>query len=77
MYLQISVHRDIKPENILICHDNETYSVKLADFGISKPLNPKTALSTVNINIPGTIAWIAPEVGEKGHVRTIKNNKKY
>ena len=62
----------MKPENILICNDNETYSVKLADFGISKPLNPLTVLSTVNVNVPGTIAWIALEVGEKEHVRLIK-----
>ena len=54
---------------MLIYKDNEIYSIKLADFGISKPLNPITVQSTVNIE--GTIAWIAPEVfsGTKDHVR--------
>ena len=63
----------MKPENILICNDNGTYSVKLADFGISKPMNPFAVISTVNINVPVTIAWIAPKDGEKGNVRIIRS----
>ena len=61
----------MKPGNILIFKNNQTYSVKLADFGISKALNANTTLSTVNVNTPGTVAWIAPEVQfeSKEHVR--------
>ena len=59
----------MKPENILICNDNGTYSIKLADFGISKDLNA-TTLST--LHSPGTVAWIAPEVDDKGHVKIIQ-----
>ena len=58
----------MKPENILISNDNGAYSVKLADFGISKDLSA-TTLST--LNAPGTLAWIAPEVVKNGHVRIL------
>ena len=48
---------------------------KLADFGIAKPLNPNTTQSTMNMNIQGTIVWIAPEVfsGTKDHVSILSN----
>ena len=64
----------MKPENILILRDNENYSIKLADFGISKDLSA-TTLST--LNAPGTLAWIAPEVIRNGHVRIIQIFKFY
>ena len=60
----------MKPENILIFKKNEIYSIKLADFGISKDLNA-TTLST--LNAPGTLAWIAPEVVRNGHVKILLN----
>ena len=44
----------------MICYDNGTYTIKLADFGISKQLNTGTTI--VTRYVPGTIAWIAPEV---------------
>ena len=61
----------MKPGNILIYNNNRKHSVRLADFGISKQLNAQTVASTVNV--PGTPAWIAPEVqfGTKQHVRIV------
>ena len=60
----------MKPENILIFNDKGTFSIKMADFGISKALNPNTTLTTIGVMVPGTPAWIAPEV-VKEHVRMI------
>ena len=67
------VHCNIKQEGILIFNDNGMYSVRLADFGISKLLNAQTVVSTVEI--PGTPAGMAPEIqsGNKEHVRIILN----
>jgi len=67
------VHRDLKPVNILIyvlpSEGNEEPKrpiIKLADFGISKALNPGnedfTNTSVTNPN--GTVRWMAPEVYE-------------
>ena len=66
----------MKPENILIFNDNQTYTIKLADFGIAKPLNPNTTQLTVSMNIQGTISWIAPEIfsGSKDHVSILANS---
>lgn len=47
------LHRDIKPENILMDGDEP----KLADFGISRVVNPGEAASTVT----GTYPYMSPE----------------
>ena len=57
----------------MIYHENGIYSIKLADFGISKDLNAKMIFSTANA--PGTPGWIAPEVRRAGHVSRTKNFK--
>lgn len=61
----ILVHRNLKPENILILKGTLTYSVKLADFGISK-----NALKTPVIASEAPVKWIAPEMssGTNEHV---------
>ena len=53
------IHRDIKPENILITKDGY---VKLADFGLSRPLREEEAnvLTGTNV-IMGTAEYMAPE----------------
>ena len=56
------IHRDLKPENILIKYnssDNNDFTVKLADFGISREYNKKYFSTHM-----GTQGYAAPEVIE-------------
>jgi serine/threonine protein kinase len=50
------IHRDIKPDNILITEDN---IVKVADFGIAKVADSRTA--TTSKNVMGTVHYFSPE----------------
>ncbi|WP_043606739.1 MULTISPECIES: Stk1 family PASTA domain-containing Ser/Thr kinase [Protofrankia] len=51
------IHRDIKPENILLGHDGQ---VKVADFGLARPLNQATHAMTQGV-VMGTVDYLAPE----------------
>ncbi|RID75118.1 hypothetical protein BRARA_B02176 [Brassica rapa] len=50
------VHRDIKPENILL---TQTLSVKLCDFGASRPVHTRTGQLTTLVQ--GTWGYLDPE----------------
>ncbi|KAG7122787.1 Serine/threonine-protein kinase RAD53 like [Verticillium longisporum] len=53
-------HRDLKPANILVASTSPRWSVRIADFGISKQaLEGGTYLRTMHI---GTFGYMAPEV---------------
>ena len=56
------IHRDIKPENVLINRDGE---VKLADFGLSRPLQGADVSQLTQTNVVmGTPDYMAPEQHE-------------
>ncbi|MGV3661696.1 MAG: protein kinase domain-containing protein [Prosthecobacter sp.] len=59
------IHRDIKPANILVSQDGR---VKLADFGLSRPLTHLGGLTASNM-VMGTPDYMAPEqwVGNADH----------
>ena len=55
------IHRDLKPQNLFICKKlDDTESIKLIDFGISKARESATTL-THDADVIGTPAYMAPE----------------
>jgi serine/threonine protein kinase len=56
------VHLDVKPANILLaCLGGETVA-KLADFGISKSLDPSSTFAGSTMGGAGSLMWMAPEL---------------
>ena len=55
------LHRDVKPANIIIANTSgDDRSIFLADFGIARPLDDTSGLTTTNMTV-GTVAYAAPE----------------
>ena len=55
------LHRDVKPANIIVADlDTDDPSVFLADFGIARPLDDTSGITTTNMTV-GTVAYAAPE----------------
>lgn len=52
------IHRDLKPENILLSGTEEDPVLKIADFGLSRSVNPGEYAETVC----GSPLYMAPEV---------------
>ncbi|KAK3292991.1 uncharacterized protein B0H64DRAFT_204172 [Chaetomium fimeti] len=62
------IHRDIKPENILLT-DEESLSIKLADFGLAKQIPDDSGLWHYNATLCGTPSYVAPEIICKSHLQ--------
>ncbi len=43
-------HRDLKPENFILVHNNNDYSIKLIDFGLSQTFEVGDHLDTKQNN---------------------------
>ena len=55
------LHRDVKPANIIVADlDTDEPRVFLADFGIARPLDDTSGITTTNMTV-GTVAYAAPE----------------
>jgi serine/threonine protein kinase len=55
------LHRDVKPANIIVADlDTDERRVFLADFGIARPLDDTSGITTTNMTV-GTVAYAAPE----------------
>ena len=55
------LHRDVKPANTIVAdHDTDDPSVFVADFGIARPLDDTSGITTTNMTV-GTVAYAAPE----------------
>jgi serine/threonine protein kinase len=56
------LHRDVKPANIMLTHvdDEEGRRILLTDFGIARPVDDVSGLTTTNMTV-GTVAYSAPE----------------
>lgn len=53
------LHRDVKPANIIVADlDTDDPSVFLADFGIARPLDDASGITTTNMTV-GTVAYSA------------------
>jgi len=59
-------HRDLKPENILCSGEEHGYTVKIADFGLSRIFGEDGLMSTSC----GTPSYVAPEVAAGSHPYT-------
>ena len=58
---KVLLHRDIKPANIIIADlGTDEQQVVLADFGIARPLEDISGITTTNMTV-GTVAYAAPE----------------
>jgi serine/threonine protein kinase len=51
------IHRDIKPQNILITSVEEDCTVKVADFGLAKNIDPRLRM----VSAAGTLLYMPPE----------------
>jgi len=62
------VHRDLKPENCLL---DFSLNVKIADFGLARPLTSFSSEEALTTTCIGTTRFMAPELFEKEKVTDI------
>ena len=51
------IHRDVKPQNILLTSASSDLSVKVADFGLAKNIDPRLRM----VSAAGTLLYMPPE----------------
>lgn len=51
------IHRDVKPQNILLTEGESETTVKVADFGLAKNIDPKLRM----VSAAGTLLYMPPE----------------
>jgi len=51
------IHRDVKPQNILLTDNESDFTVKVADFGLAKNIDPKLRM----VSAAGTLLYMPPE----------------
>ena len=51
------IHRDVKPQNILLTQKESELTVKVADFGLAKNIDPKLRM----VSAAGTLLYMPPE----------------
>jgi len=51
------IHRDVKPQNILLTERDSEITVKVADFGLAKNIDPKLRI----VSAAGTLLYMPPE----------------
>lgn len=52
------VHRDLKPQNLLLSDDGPNPTLKIADFGFARDLQPQGLAET----LCGSPLYMAPEI---------------
>ncbi|XP_047316459.1 serine/threonine-protein kinase ATG1c-like [Impatiens glandulifera] len=52
------IHRDLKPQNLLLSANDDNATLKIADFGFARPLQPKGLAET----LCGSPLYMAPEI---------------
>jgi len=56
------VHRDLKPENIFVVEEEESFTIKILDFGIAKSIGSEAATHKTDTGqILGTPLYMSPE----------------
>ena len=53
-----TVHRDLKPQNLLLDTDSPTATLKIADFGFARVIQPQSLAAT----LCGSPLYMAPEI---------------
>ncbi|XP_071720901.1 serine/threonine-protein kinase ATG1c-like isoform X2 [Rutidosis leptorrhynchoides] len=52
------IHRDLKPQNLLLCTNEDNSTLKIADFGFARSLQPRGLAET----LCGSPLYMAPEI---------------